>query len=114
MEGKRGGMQVRGRGGGRGRGRGRPILSGLGSQASGARFRGSGSGTGSGPEFYPVPAPVPDNPYLRPEGRDLGPEIVFTFAPLHRPKAALHFCTSDGSESRPYPLPLKSSGPRVL
>ena len=25
---------------------------------------------------FPAPAPVPDNPYLRPEGRDLGPEIA--------------------------------------
>jgi hypothetical protein len=27
--------------------------------------------------FNPAPAPVPDNPYQRPEGRDLGPENVF-------------------------------------
>jgi hypothetical protein len=51
----------------------RKILSGLGSRQSGARFRCSGSGTGSGFNF-PAPAPVPDNPHLRPEGRDLGPE----------------------------------------
>ena len=27
--------------------------------------------------IFPAPVPVPDNPYLRPEGRDLGPESVF-------------------------------------
>ena len=29
-------------------------------------------------------------------------EMFLTFAPLHRPQADLHFCTADGSESRPY------------
>ena len=51
------------------------IFSGHGSQPSGSRFRCSGSGTGSGPEFCPAPVPAPDNPHLKPEGRDLGPEI---------------------------------------
>ena len=55
-------------------------FSGLGSRQSGAGFRCSGTGTGSGPEFYPAPAPVPDNPYQGPEGRDLGPEIVSPLA----------------------------------
>jgi len=51
----------------------------------GIHFQISGLGSqvpGTGPQVrvqvqdlnFPVPEPVPDNPHLRPEGRDLGPE----------------------------------------
>jgi hypothetical protein len=43
-----------------------------------------------GLNFYPVPAPVPDNPYQGPEGRDL------------RPEDASHVCTKDSTWCCPY------------
>jgi len=56
-------------------------ISGLGSRPS---------GTGTGSAFHPGPAPVPDNPYQIPEGRDLGPENAFRHPP---PENISHFCT---------------------
>ena len=107
----KGGMLVRGRG--RGRGMRTFRISGLRSRPSGAGCGYSGSGTGSGPEFCPVPAPVPDNPNQRPEGRDLRPEDAShfcTFAQAAGRFALLHLLTPTPrylyvvTRSRPYPL----------
>ncbi len=62
-------------------------ISGPRSRPSGPWFRSSGTGAGPGSE------PVPDNPYLRPEGRDLRPEDashVCTFAQAVGRFALLH------------------------
>ena len=48
---------------------------------------------GWGAYILPEPVPEPEHPNLIPDYRDLGPETVFAFAPLHRPQADLHFCT---------------------
>ena len=56
--------------------------------------------SGSGSELCPAPTPVPDNPYQRPEGRDLGPEniILVGLTILGRPRSS--------KDARPYPMQL--------
>ena len=44
--------------------------------------------------------------HLNTRARDLGPEDVSTFAPLHKPQAGLLFCTKDRTWCGPYPRQL--------
>ncbi|MEO0040331.1 MAG: hypothetical protein RIS38_1279, partial [Verrucomicrobiota bacterium] len=59
---------------------------------------------------FSAPVPVYEHPYLIPEGRDLGPENGFTFALLHKPKAA---CTFARLSAKPSAAGTRSRRPKA-